>query len=144
MILSLGFRFSLARPRSLGVALEVCHLVFLYPVVIFLSVVGGFLLWFLPLLSVTNLDEPYWSAVSICCWLACVGPRALQSLGVAFRLGSCGVYFILQFGSVSLRSDLGFEFRPLLSWLSIFWFGVPVSLGELLVRPVHFPESLSL
>ena len=115
---------SLAGPRSLGVALEVCRLVFLHPAVISLLLVGGSLVWFLYLLSVTNLDEPSWSAVSICCWLACVGPRALQSLGVAFLFSPCGVYFILlQFGSVSLRSDLGFEFRPLLSWLSISGLG---------------------
>ena len=57
-------------------------------------------------------------------WLACVGPRALQILGVAFLFSPCGVYFILlQFGLVSLRSDLGFEFRPLLSWLSISGLG---------------------
>ena len=78
-------------------------------------------------------------------WLACVGPKALQSLGVAFLFSPCGVYFILlQFGSVSLRSDLGFEFRPLLSWISIFWFGVPVSLGELCWFDLSTSRSLSL
>ena len=66
-------------------------------------------------------------------------------MGVAFLFSACGVYFILlQFGSVSLRSDLGFEFRPLLSWLSIFWFGIPVSLGELSWFDLSTSWSLSL
>ena len=74
-----------------------------------------------------------------------MGPRALHSLGVAFLFSPCGVYFILlQFGSVSLRSDLGFEFRPLLSWISIFWFGVLVSLGELSWFDLSTSRSLSL
>ena len=74
-----------------------------------------------------------------------MGPRALHSLGVAFPFSPCGVFFtLLQFGSVSLRSNLGFEFCPLLSWLSIFWFGVPVSLGELSWFDLSTSRSLSL
>ena len=110
-----------------------------------LLAIGGSLVWFLYLFSVTNLDEPVWSAVSILLLLAIVGPKALHSLGVAFLIYPCGVYFtVLQFGSVSLRYDLGFEFRPLLSWLSIFWFGVPVSLGELSWSDLSTSRSLSL
>ena len=92
-----------------------------------------------------NLDEPVRSVVSILLLLAIVGPRALHSLAVAFLIHPCGVYFtLLQFGSVSLRSNLGFEFRPLLFWLSIFWFGVPVSLGELSWFDLSTSWSLSL
>ena len=71
VILSLGYRFSLAGPRSLGVALEVGRLVFLYLAVIPLLVVGGFVLWFPSPFGVTNLDEP----VLLCkyrfcsCWI---------------------------------------------------------------------------
>ena len=78
-------------------------------------------------------------------WLACVGPRALHSLGVAFPFNPCGVFFtLLQFGSVSLRSDLGFEFRPLQTWISIFWLGFQFSLGELCWFDLSISRSLSL
>ena len=115
---------SFAGRWRLGIALVDGRLVSSHPAILILACRWGFEPWFLSFLSVTNLDEPSWSAVSICCWLACVGPRALQSLGVAFLFSPCGVYFILlQFGLVSLRSDLGFEFRPLQTWISIFWLG---------------------
>lgn len=143
--LSLGFRFSLAGPRSLGVALEVGCLVFLYPTVIPLPVVRGLCPgFFLPSVWRTSTNQ-FWSAISILLLLAIVGPRAFYSLGVAFFTDPCGVYYILlQFGSVSLSLDLGCEFRPLLFWLSIFGLGFPVSLGMLLGWPVHFSKSLSL
>ena len=110
-----------------------------------LLVVGGFEPWFLSFLNVTNLGELLVSAVSIFLWLACVGPRALHSLGIAFPFIPCGVFFtLLQFGSVSLRSDLGFEFRPLQTWISIFWLGFQFSLGELCWFDLSISRSLSL
>ena len=77
VILSLGFRFSLAGPRSLGVALEVGRLVFLYPTVTPSPVIGGFVLWFPSPLDVTNLDEP----VLLCSIdFPCVGYCGAQSM----------------------------------------------------------------
>ena len=104
-----GFDLSLAGPWRLGVALDDGRLVTSHPAVLILACRWGFEPWFLSFLSVTNLGEFLLSAVSIYLWLACVGPRALHSLGVSFLSISLGVYYPhLQFVSVSLRSDLGF------------------------------------
>ena len=121
------------------------RLVSSHPVIHILACRWGFYPWFLSFLSVTNLGELLLSAVSICLWLASVGPKALHSLGVAFPVIPCGVFFtLLQFGSVSLRSDLGFEFRPLQTWISIFWLGFQFSLGELCWFDLSISRSLSL
>ena len=124
VILSLGIRFSLAGSRSLGVALEVCRLVFLHPAVISCLSLGvpwsGF-----DFSSVwrTWTNQPL-VCISIYLVLFVVEPRACQSLGVAWFTDPCGIcYILLWFGSVSLSLDLGFEFHPLLCWLSISGLG---------------------
>ena len=115
---------SLAGPCRLGIALDDGRLVTSHPAVLILACRWGFEPWFLSFLSVTNLGELLLSAVSIYLWLACVGPRALHSLGVAFPFISCGVFYPhLQFGSVSLRSDLGFVSFVPKPWISFFWLG---------------------
>jgi len=95
VIVSLGYRFSIAGLWSLGVTLEVGLLVFLYPTVIPFPVVGGFVLWFLLLLVGRTWTNLSYSAVSIFVVLAIVGPRACHSLGVAWFLDPYGVYCIL-------------------------------------------------
>ena len=136
---------SLAGPWRLGVALDDGRLVTSHPAVLILARRWGFEPWFLSFLSVTNLDKLLWSVVSILLWLACVGPRALHSLGIAFPFSPCGVFStLLQFGSVSLRSDLGFEFCPLQSWISIFWLWFHFLLGELCWFDLSISQSLSL
>ena len=145
VIVSLGYRFSIAGLWSLGVTLEVGLLVFLYPTVIPFPVVGGFVLWFLLLLVGRTWTNLSYSAVSIFVVLAIVGPRACHSLGVAWFLDPYGVYCILLwFGSVSLSLDLGFEFRPLLCWLSISGLGFQFRWVYAVDWPDLFPESLSL
>ena len=104
-----GFDLSLAGPWRLGVALDDGRLVSPHPAVLILACHWGFDPWFMFFLSVTNLGELLLSTVLTSCdWLV-LGPRACHSLGVAFLSISLDVYNPhLQFGSVSLRSDLGF------------------------------------
>ena len=140
-----GFSLSLAGPWSLGIALDDGHLVTSHPAILILACHWGFVPWFLSFLSVTNLGELLLSAVSIYLWLACVGPRALHSLGVAFLSIPCGVYYPhLQFGSISLRSDLGFWVSSPSALDIDFLVRVPVSLGELCWFDLSISRSLSL
>ena len=119
-----GFDLSLAGPWRLGIALDDGRLVSSHPAVLILACRWGFEPWFLSFLSVTNLGELLLSAVSTFLWLACVGPRARHSLGVAFLSISLGVYYPhLQFGSVLLRSDLGFWVSFPQPWIFFFWLG---------------------
>ena len=141
----MGFRFVSCRALEVGHSFGCWLFGRLSPSRVILACRWGFVPWFLSFFSVTNLDEPFWSVVSILLWLACVGPRALHSLGVAFPFSPCGVFFtLLQFGLVSLRFDLGFEFRPLQTWISIFWLGFQFSLGELCWFDLSISWSLSL
>ena len=145
VILSLGYRFSLPGPRSLGVALEVGRLVFLYPAMIPLPVVEGLCPgFFLPWGWRTWTNQSL-VCISIFFVLVIVEPRACQSLGVAWFIDPCGIcYHPLWFGSVSLSLDLGFEFRPPLVLVIDFWFGIPVSLGVCSWFDLMSSRSLSL
>ena len=83
VILSLGYRFSLAGPRSLGVALEVGHLVFLYPAMIPLPVVGGLCLgFFLPSVWRTWTNLPGLQYRFVVGWL--VWAQSTPELGRSF------------------------------------------------------------
>ena len=140
-----GIDLSLAGLWRLGVALVDGRLVSSHPAVHILACRWGFYPWLLSFLSVTNLGELLLSAVSTFLWLACVGPRACHSLGVAFLSISLGVYYPhLQFGSVSLRSDLGFWVSSPSALDIDFLVRVPVSLGELCWFDLSISRSLSL
>ena len=82
---------SLAGPWRLGVALDDGRLVSSHPAALILACGWGFKAWFLSFLSVTNLGELLLFAVSIFLGLACVGPRALHSLGIVILTTPLGV-----------------------------------------------------
>ena len=72
VLLSLGYRFSIAGLGSLGVTLEVGRFGLLLPSRVSFICCWGFVPWFLSLLCGTNLDEPVlWSAYrfTLCCSL---------------------------------------------------------------------------
>ena len=95
VLLSLGYRFSIAGLGSLGVALEVGRFGLPYPAVVPSFVVGGLCLGF----SLSCVGRT-WTNQSLVCIsisfvLFIVEPRACHSLGVAWFTDPCGICYLL-------------------------------------------------
>ena len=86
VLLSLGYRFSIVGPRSLGVALEVGRFGLPLPSGDSFTCCWGFVPWFRSLLCVTNLDEPVFG---LHIDFPCVGYCGAQSM---LELGRSLVY----------------------------------------------------
>ena len=86
VLLSLGYRFSIAGLGSLGVALEVGRFGLPLPSRGSFICCWGFVPWFLSLLCVTNLDEPVFG---LHIDFLCVGHYGAQSMA---ELGRSLVY----------------------------------------------------